>query len=181
MVDFFVNINRTYVCKKRDDMIFVYTHLEDYIKDLFTSINVMNPKQLDPMIIGHKLGFEVIYLPIDSVSYDNIIYIDSRLSEQEQWQEFCHELGHVISHSGNQTKTPPLFREYQEWKANNFALQACVPTFMLNKIKLPINEEKAINKISLLFNVEYDFAQKRLHHYLNNHFFSNCTLLERSC
>lgn len=57
-------------------------------------------------------------------------------------------------------KTPPLFREYQEWKANNFALQACVPTFMLNKIKLPINEEKAINKISLLFNVEYDFAQK---------------------
>ncbi|EAZ84533.1 phage related protein [Bacillus sp. B14905] len=181
MVDFFVNINRTYVCKKRDDMIFVYTHLEDYIKDLFTSINVMYPKQLDPMIIGHKLGFEVIYLPIDSVSYDNIIYIDSRLSEQEQWQEFCHELGHVISHSGNQTKTPPLFREYQEWKANNFALQACVPTFMLNKIKLPINEEKAINKISLLFNVEYDFAQKRLHHYLNNHFFSNCTLLERSC
>ncbi|AUS87768.1 ImmA/IrrE family metallo-endopeptidase [Lysinibacillus capsici] len=162
-------------------MTFVYTHLEDYIKDLFTSINVTSPKQLDPRIIGPKLGFKVIYLPFDSVSYDNIIYIDSRLSKREQWQEFCHELGHVISHSGNQTKTHPLFREYQEWKANNFALQACVPTFMLNKIKLPINEEKAINKICLLFNVEYDFAQKRLNHYFNNHFFSNCTLLERSC
>lgn len=55
-------------------MIFVYTHLEDYIKDLFTSINVTNPKQLDPTIIGPKLGYEVIYLPFDSVSYDNIIY-----------------------------------------------------------------------------------------------------------
>lgn len=151
-------------------MIFVYTHLEDYIKDLFTSINVMYPKQLDPMIIGHKLGFEVIYLPIDSVSYDNIIYIDSRLSEQEQWQEFCHELGHVISHSGNQTKTPPLFREYQEWKANNFALQACVPTFMLNNITLPGTEDKAIQLIQELFNVEWDFAYKRLEQYKNNKF-----------
>ncbi|MGE7984886.1 ImmA/IrrE family metallo-endopeptidase [Lysinibacillus fusiformis] len=161
-------------------MTFVYTHLEDYIRDLFTSIGVTKPNQLDPRIIGPKLGFTVIYLPIDSVSYDNIIIIDSRLSEQEQWQEFCHELGHVISHSGNQTKTHPLFREYQEWKANNFALHASVPTFMLNKIKLPIDEERAIIKICLLFNVEYDFAERRLNHYINNHFFKNCNLVERS-
>lgn len=161
-------------------MTFVYTHLEDYIRDLYTSIGITKPSQLDPRIIGSKLGFTVIYLPIDSVSYDNIIIIDSRLSKQEQWQEFCHELGHVISHSGNQTKTHPLFREYQEWKANNFALQASVPTFMLNKIRLPIDEELAIIKICLLFKVEYDFAEKRLNHYLNNHFFNNCTLIERS-
>lgn len=161
-------------------MNFVYTHLEDYIRDLFTSIGVTKPNQLDPRIIGPKLGFTVIYLPFDSVSYDNIIYIDSRLSEQEQWQEFCHELGHAISHSGNQTKTHPLFREYQEWKANNFALQACVPTYMLNEIPLPVNEEKAINKIQLLFNVDYEFARKRLSHYLNNHFFGDYSLHERS-
>lgn len=161
-------------------MTFVYTHLEDYVRDLYTSIGVTKPSHLDPRIIGPKLGFTVIYLPIDSVSYDNIIIIDSRLSKQEQWQEFCHELGHVISHSGNQTKTHPLFREYQEWKANNFALQACVPTFMLNKIRLPIDEELATIKICLLFKVEYDFAEKRLNHYLNNHFFKNCNLVERS-
>ena len=160
-------------------MTFVYTHLEDYIRDLFVSIGVTKPDQLHPKIIGPKLGFTLIYLPADSVSCDNIIYIDSRLSEQEQWEEFCHELCHVISHSGNQTKTHQLFREYQEWKANSFSLHACVPTFMLNEIILPINEEEAIIKICLLFNVEYDFAQKRLNHYLNNHFFDINTQVER--
>lgn len=161
-------------------MTFVYTHLEDYIRDLYTSIGVTKPEQLDPRIIAPKLGFTVVYLSFDSVSYDNIIYIDSRLPEEEQWQEFCHELGHVISHSGNQAKTHILFREYQEWKANNFAFQACVPTFMLNQIQLPINEERAIDKIQLLFNVDCDFAKKRLNHYLNNHFFDGYNLPERS-
>lgn len=151
-------------------MTFVYTHLEDYIRELYTGIGVTKPKHLDPRIIAPKLGFIVIYLPCDSVSYDNVIYIDSRIPEEEQWQEFCHELGHIISHSGNQTKTHYLFREYQEWKANNFAFQACVPTFMLNQIKLPANEERAINKIQMIFKVDYDFAKKRLDHYLNNHF-----------
>ncbi|MGE7951893.1 ImmA/IrrE family metallo-endopeptidase [Lysinibacillus xylanilyticus] len=161
-------------------MMFVYTHLEDYIRDLFTSIGVNKPKQLDPRIIAPRLGFTLIYVPCDSVSYDNIICLDSRLSVERQWEEFCHELGHVSSHSGNQTKTHFLFREYQEWKANNFALQACVPTFMLNQIQLPLNEEIAINEIQLLFNVDYDFAKKRLNHYLNNHFFDGYSLPERS-
>lgn len=160
-------------------MTFVYTRLEDYIRELYTEIGVTKPKHLDPRIIAPKLGFTLIYLPCDSVSYDNIICIDSRLSIEEQWQEFYHELGHVISHSGNQTKTHILFREYQEWKAKNFAFQACVPTFMLNQIQLPVNEERAINKIQLLFNVDYDFAKKRLDHYLNNHFFDGYSLPER--
>ncbi|UPW82367.1 ImmA/IrrE family metallo-endopeptidase [Lysinibacillus sp. Ag94] len=151
-------------------MNFVYTHLEDYIRELYTEIGVTKPKHLDPRIIAPRLGFIVIYLPCESVSYDNIIYIDSRLSEEEQWQEFCHELGHVLSHSGNQTKTHYLFREYQEWKANNFAFQACVPTFMLNNINLPKNKKEAIITICILFKVDYEFAKKRLDHYLNNHF-----------
>lgn len=29
----------------------------------------------------------------------------------------------------------PLFREYQENKANNFMYHACVPTFMLDEIE----------------------------------------------
>ncbi|MFJ7916132.1 MULTISPECIES: ImmA/IrrE family metallo-endopeptidase [unclassified Lysinibacillus] len=151
-------------------MNFVYTHLEDYIRELYTEIGVTKPKHLDPRIIAPRLGFIVIYLPCDSVSYDNIIYIDSRLPEEKQWEEFCHELGHVISHVGNQTKSFQMFREYQEWKANNFAFQACVPTFMLNNINLPKNKKEAIITICILFKVDYEFAKKRLDHYLNNHF-----------
>ena len=150
-------------------MTFIYTHLEEYIKNLYTSINITTPKQLDPRIIAPKLGMSLLYLPFDSMNSGNMISIDSRLLSEEQWQDFCHELGHAILHSGNQVKSRSLFREYQEYKANNFALQACVPTFMLKKIELPVDEEKAIKKIQLLFNVEHEFAQKRLNHYLNNH------------
>ncbi|WP_354473219.1 ImmA/IrrE family metallo-endopeptidase [Lysinibacillus parviboronicapiens] len=96
------------------------------------------------------------------------------------WQEFCHELCHVLWHSGSQKVMPYSWIQYQECKADNFMLHACVPTFMLNKIRLPINEERAIIKICLLFNVKYDFAEKRINHYLNNHFFNNCNLVERS-
>lgn len=152
-------------------MKFVYTHLEDYIRELYTSIDVTTPKQLDPMLIASRLDFTLYLLPCDSTNVGNVIFIDSRLPKEKQWQEFGHELCHGTVHCGNQVRSIPLFREYQEWKANSFALQACVPTFMLNKIKLPVNEEKAINKIQLLFNVDYEFAKKRLQHYLNNHFF----------
>ena len=161
-------------------MNFVYTHLEDYIRELYTSINVTTPKQLNPVLIAARLGFSLFFLPCDSTNTGNVIFIDSRLSEKEQWQDFGHELCHATVHSGNQAKSITLFREYQEWKANSFALQACVPTFMLNKIKLPINEEKAIKIIQLHFNVDYDFAKKRLNHYLNNHYYAGYTLAEGS-
>lgn len=154
-------------------MTFVYTHLEDYIYNLYTSIGITNPKQLDPRIIAPLLGITLIYLPYDSTNTGSVIFLDSRLSKEEQWQEFGHESCHATLHSGNQAKSIPLFREYQEWKANSFALHFCVPTFMLNKITLPIDKELAIIKICLLFNVEYDFAEKRLDHYLNNHFPEN--------
>ncbi|MFY0521499.1 ImmA/IrrE family metallo-endopeptidase [Lysinibacillus sp. UGB7] len=151
-------------------MTFVYTHLEDYIRELYTRIGVTKPNHLDPRIIASKLGFTLIYVPYDSVSYDNIICLNSTLSIEEQWQEFCHELCHGTVHSGNQVKSSSLFREYQEWKANSFALHACIPTFMLNKMVLPSSKEKAIFLIQKTFNVEYSFAEKRLDQYLNNHF-----------
>ena len=159
-------------------MNFVYSHLEDYIYNLYTSIGITNPKQLDPKIIAPLLGINLIYLPCDSTNTGNVIFLDSRLPKEEQWQEFGHELCHSTLHSGNQTKSIPLFREYQEWKANSFALHFCIPTFMLNKITLPLDKEMAIIKIQLLFNVDYDFASRRLDHYLINHLPGNMNLSE---
>ncbi|WP_337982618.1 ImmA/IrrE family metallo-endopeptidase [Lysinibacillus sp. C5.1] len=161
-------------------MNFIYTHLEDYIRELYTSIDVTTPKHLNPGLIASRLGFTLYFLPYDSTNTGNVIFIDSRLSEERQWQDFGHELCHATVHSGNQAKSIQLFREYQEWKANSFALQACVPTFMLNKLKLPSNEEKAIITIQAFFHVEYDFAKKRLYHYLNNHYFDGYRLTEGS-
>jgi len=125
-------------------MTFVYTHLEDYIRDLYISIGVTSPEHLDMKIIASRLGFSLFFSPFDSVNISDVIFIDSRLPKEKQWQEFCHELGHGNLHSGNQAKSSPLFREYQEWKANSFMYHACIPTFMLNKLVLPSNRDKAI-------------------------------------
>lgn len=145
-----------------------YTHLEDFIFNLYSNIGVFHPRQLNPELISSRLGLTIGYLPMNSLHEENIIVLDSRLSETKQWQDFGHELCHVINHGGNQLKTPPLFKVYKEWKANSFAEHACVPTFMLDKIKLQDTESKAIYMIQKTFNVDYDFAKKRFEQYLRN-------------
>lgn len=85
------------------------------------------------------------------------IFIDNRQSKQKQWQDFGHELGHVLCHAGHQLKMNHMFLKYQEWKANNFMYHFCVPTFMLYQLK-----EVNVHNVMDLFNVEYEFACKRL-------------------
>lgn len=89
------------------------------------------------------------------------IFLNRHLTPQQQWQEFGHELCHILRHSGHQKKMNRSFVEYQEWQADYFALHFCVPTFMLDDIK-NIN----IYKITNLFNIDYEFALKRLEVYL---------------
>lgn len=61
----------------------------------------------------------------------------------------------------------PLFREYQERKANNFMYHACMPTFMLQDLQLCDCTPNTVLKLQELFNVEYEFALKRLTQYYN--------------
>lgn len=94
------------------------------------------------------------------------IFINENLTNQQRWQDFCHELAHVLLHSGHQEHMSAQFREYQENKANNFMFHACIPTFMLDELKQ--NEANALNvhQLQELFNVEYHFALKRLEQYI---------------
>lgn len=147
-----------------------YTHLEDFIYRLYSNIDIFHPRQLGPEMIAERLGLAVDYLPVDSLHDEDMIILDSRLSDSEQWQDFGHELCHAILHTGNQLNTPPLLKEYKEWKANSFAQHACVPTFMLDRMTLPAYESKAVWMIQEKFQVERNFAEKRLHQYINNHY-----------
>ncbi len=88
--------------------------------------------------------------------------IDKRLSKQEQWQDFAHELCHVVKHYGNQFDMHRLFRELQEYQANSFMYHFCVPTFMLENLSLPSLQSEAIKLIGDTFNVTYSFAATRL-------------------
>ncbi|WP_174616458.1 ImmA/IrrE family metallo-endopeptidase [Virgibacillus ihumii] len=121
--------------------------------------------------IAKKLNINIVYRESNfSFSIENdIILVKSTI--QQEWQNFCHELGHRLRHVGQQLKMHYLFRDLQEYQAENFAYHFCVPTFMLEKI-----ENLTAYKIAILFNVEYEFASKRLEMYerkvLNERFYS---------
>ncbi|MFJ8064855.1 ImmA/IrrE family metallo-endopeptidase [Psychrobacillus sp. NPDC096426] len=147
---------------------YTYNLMEEYVKKMYNSIGIYWPHQLDMESIAARLGTTLVYLPYGSMTVGNAILIDDRLTECEQWQDFGHELCHIEWHDGNQRVLPSSYLQYQEWKASNFAYHACVPTFMLERIDLPTNHRKAIWMIQETFHVEREFAETRLHQYVNN-------------
>ena len=142
-----------------------YTHLEDDIFELFTSIGIANPSDLKMGDIAARLGVEISYRR-DWFSYkDDVVIV--RGSPQEEWQSFGHEICHHLRHCGNQLLLPRMFVDLQEWQADHFAYHFCVPTFMLEKMELVQHRKENIWNICNTFNVDYEFAKKRLEMYRN--------------
>ena len=152
-----------------------YSHLEDYIQTLFHQLELFEPVALNMRAVAKKLDIKLFYWENASraIIYDDMtaIFIDSRISPEGQWQDFTHELCHVLIHTGDQIDMPPLFREYQEFKANNFMYHACVPTFMLDELNIFDSTAITVNQIQQLFNVEFEFAKIRLENYLNQKYY----------
>ncbi|MEK3935981.1 ImmA/IrrE family metallo-endopeptidase [Sporosarcina sp. FSL W7-1349] len=150
---------------------YINSHLEDYIKDLYLNIGIKNPGKLNQHTIARRLN--IWLYPFNGPSeaiYSNgrqYIFLNRNLTPQEQWQEFAHELCHILRHSGNQKKMARLFLEYQEWQADSFASHFCIPTFMLRRLELPQDRQKAVWKIQQTFNVTNEFAELRLKMYEN--------------
>lgn len=139
----------------------LYSHLEDYIYELYTTIGVKKPKDLDMYTIAKKLGVKVTYEENINFYFDNEIYLKKGTKKQE-WVDFAHELCHKLRHAGVQLNMHRLFIDLQEYQANYFTYHFCVPTFMLDQLK-----EVSVYEIMNQFNVEYDFAVRRLEMYKN--------------
>jgi len=158
------------------------TYTEDFIENLYTHLGIFLPNQLDLKEITFRLDIQLYYWknPSQVLFYNDkaYIFLYENLSKQQMWQEFCHELCHALWHSGSQKVMPYYWIQYQEWKADNFMLHACVPTFMLKKLLLPSEINKAAQFISEQFNVEPELAYKRLQHYSDNHYEERYALLE---
>ncbi|MFJ5565253.1 ImmA/IrrE family metallo-endopeptidase [Lysinibacillus xylanilyticus] len=154
-----------------------YSHLEDYIKDFYLQIGITTPNLLDFREIAEKLGIKVFFWSDSSQALfakeKPFIFLNESLSKQHQWQEFGHELSHVLLHTGDQFFMSPLFREYQENKANNFMYQFCMPTFMLDELDLYDCTPSTVMQLQKLFNVEYEFALKRFSQYINKRIMLN--------
>jgi|SRR5690625_936591 len=137
---------------------------ELFVKHFYYALNTYFPNQLSIEKISQKLNLSIIYWPYTSeITHYNGIYkmfINENLNKKQQWQDFGHEIGHFLLHEGNQTNMYRLFLGFQEKQADYFAYHFCVPTFMLMELK-----EVTIYDLMNLFNVEYDFAFRRLEMY----------------
>lgn len=154
-------------------MAYTTNWLEDYINNMYRAIGIHHPHQLDPEDIAARHGLEVVYLPTAPMSFGNAIVLDDRASDKKNWQAFGHELCHAMWHAGGQINMPPPLRSYQETKANNFALYACIPSFMLAKVDWPPYKREAVRMIQETFGVEKDFAERRFNQYASNWFAQN--------
>lgn len=147
------------------------SHLEDFIEQLYAGLSIRQSGQLNKYLIAERLNIGIYLTSNDSEAFywDSryYIFINRNLDSRQRWQEFGHELCHVLRHGGHQGRMPPPLRELQEWQADNFMYHFCVPTFMLQRIRLPPDRRAAAVLIAETFNVEYQFAAIRLDRYVN--------------
>lgn len=149
-------------------MNYTYNLSEEYVNNLYHTIDIQQPRQLDIEEIAARIGLTVEYHPIGAMNAGDLIVLDSRVTPEEQWEDFGHELCHALWHSGGQISLPMPLRVYQEAKANNFAQYACIPSFMLRRMALPFRERDAVWLLQETFGVTAEFAQKRLRQYMQN-------------
>lgn len=152
----------------------MYTHLEQYIYELYRNMNIVRPEQLDMRSIAKKLKINIYYGNFNMRYGNNIIL--AKTTKQQQWVKFAHETGHYLRHCGHQLDMNPLFFELQEYQANHFAYHFCVPTFMLDQLK-----GVTVYDIMNLFNVEYEFALRRLEMHQNKYFERSVIHGKRTC
>jgi Zn-dependent peptidase ImmA (M78 family) len=137
------------------------TYLEDRVHDLYNSIDIITVRQLNIETISSRMGIVCEFFPHESTRINQTIFIDNRLTEQEQWQSFAHEVAHIRYHIGNQLVLPVSLSDWQEWRANNFMLEFCVPRYLLEKCIKDHADMHPIEMIVIKFNVTYEVALQR--------------------
>src|SRR5690554_4118711 len=143
-------------------MDYIFTSLEDWIQSFYHAINIKQPQDLDIISIASHHNIWLYYFPVTSHAIERegmaSIVLDERLSIQQQWEEFGHEMCHILRHSGNQLQLSNSLIEFQESNANNFAMHFCIPSFMLVQLTIPNQMQAAIGYICDTFNVTPLFA-----------------------
>ena len=139
---------------------------ERFIAKIYNSVNIRHPGDLSVEYISERFLIKLNYWEFSStmVEFKNKykVFINQNLNHREQWQDFGHEMSHYFKDRGDRFVLRESFIDYCESKADYFAYHFCVPTFMLMKLK-----GVDVYEVMRLFNVEFDFALKRLEMYKN--------------
>lgn len=141
------------------------TPLEQWVENLYRMHGITESQQLNIDEVSSRMNVWVYHLDQGSQTIDNnglySICVDRRLTKSEQWEDFLHELCHVVRHAGNQIRMPTGFLEMQETEAQMFQLYAAIPYFMLPE-RLPDIEHDILNYFMDHFGVTYELAELRL-------------------
>jgi len=148
-----------------DSMKNTFSTLEAFIKKFYQDIGIYHPHQLDIESIAGRIGKNVNYYEGSSMYAFNQFFLNQDLIDSKLWEDFGHEMCHALWHSGNQRLLFPSFIQYQEWRANNFMYEFCVPEFMLRKF-MSEPEDHPINIIIENFRVSPEFARIRYERYM---------------
>ena len=139
---------------------------ERFIMNFYQSISISCSSELSIMNIAEKLDLEVHFWNFGSAIAERKgiykIFINNNLNARQQWQEFGHEMSHYFFDQQDKKLMFSSFIDYRETKADYFAYHFCVPTFMLYNLK-----GVDVYDVMDLFNVEFDFALRRLEMYSN--------------
>lgn len=112
------------------------TQLESYVSEIFKSLHIYDPTQINKIYIANKLGIYLEYSRYKPFAHEEddfkLINIYKFSSKKEQREQFYHELDHILRHSGDQLKLPKLMTDWQEWDCKSFMLYAAIPYHMIH-------------------------------------------------
>ncbi|WP_231129539.1 ImmA/IrrE family metallo-endopeptidase [Bacillus pumilus] len=150
----------------------MYSALEIEVKDIYSQLHLDDMKPLNIEAVARHFDISLIYKSAEpkaiSILNKKVIFLDERKDSFQQREDFCHELCHILKHTGPQNKTHYLFKQMQENQANAFMYHFAVPSFILNKTDMPNSIYEAVPFISRRFGVSFDFAHHRLEMFYRN-------------
>jgi Zn-dependent peptidase ImmA (M78 family) len=136
--------------------------LEQIVIDTYNELGIIYPSEIDIRTLANHVGLRILELDVRSKMLGSTIVLDSRLSRQEQREDFFHEFTHAIRHTGNQLVTHELLIELQESEAKRMPFYWLVPTFMLSYFDLSCPLPYLIPYLAEAFEVTESFMEKRL-------------------
>lgn len=141
---------------------------------LYRQHEITELSDLSPFNVSEKLDIELHLYDekSEALLYEGkkYIFLNENLDGKEMWRQYCHELGHLMLHRGNQmtfsTCVLNSFISFQEVKADNFALYACAPTHILDKHEVyKMDLYSACRFLECECKLENHYAKRRLYDY----------------
>lgn len=157
-------------------MQYLTNHLEDMVQFIYRSIGITSPDQLVVYDVAEKIekimnDLKIYFAPLKTsfvrLDDQNTIIISDQLSLEEKWVKLGLMLSYVFMPTLNSFVADDYVLNHHRIKAEAFALNFCVPSFMLTRLELPKKSSDAINMVAKTFGVPYLFAAKRIEEYLN--------------